>query len=197
VACEISAADELLLTEMLFAGAFNELSAQHAAALLSCFVAEDKADCPPLDDLLSGCLRQIQVRVLLCALRAQPLTQEHARRIAKVTNECKLPLEVEKYVDKFKPSMMGIVLAWCNGASFVDVCKIADIFEGVWVCARIHGLHVLCPGSIIRTMRRLEELLREMRNAAHAIGNTQLKEKFDEARTRMKRDIVFAASLYL
>jgi ATP-dependent RNA helicase DOB1 len=46
-------------------------------------------------------------------------------------------------------------------------------------------------------MRRLEELLREMRNAAHAIGNTQLKEKFDEARTRMKRDIVFAASLYL
>lgn len=58
-------------------------------------------------------------------------SQEHARRIAKVTNECKLPLEVEKYVDKFKPSMMGIVLAWCNGSSFVDVCKIADIFEGV------------------------------------------------------------------
>lgn len=46
-------------------------------------------------------------------------------------------------------------------------------------------------------MRRLEELLREMRNAAHAIGNTALKEKFDEGRQRLKRDIVFAASLYL
>ena len=52
-------------------------------------------------------------------------------------------------------------------------------------------------GSIIRTMRRLEELMREMRNAAHAIGNMELKSKFDEARTCMKRDIIFAASLYL
>ena len=52
-------------------------------------------------------------------------------------------------------------------------------------------------GSVIRTMRRLEELLREMRNAAHAIGNMPLRDKFDETRERMKRGIVFAASLYL
>ena len=62
MACEISAADELLLTEMLFAGVFNELSPQNCAALLSVFVAEGRGECPALDDELNACLRQVQVR---------------------------------------------------------------------------------------------------------------------------------------
>eukprot|EP00121_Abeoforma_whisleri_P004566 Awhi_evm1s4126 len=51
-------------------------------------------------------------------------------------------------------------------------------------------------GSIIRCMRREEELLRQMSNAAKAIGNTELENKFAEGNTKIKRDIVFAASLY-
>ena len=35
-------------------------------------------------------------------------------------------------------------------------------------------------GSIIRAMRRLEELLRQMCQAAKAIGNTELENKFAE-----------------
>ena len=38
VACEISSADKPLLTEMMFNGLFNDLSAEQATALLSCFV---------------------------------------------------------------------------------------------------------------------------------------------------------------
>lgn len=52
-------------------------------------------------------------------------------------------------------------------------------------------------GSIIRSMRRLEELLRQMIQAAKNIGNTELENKFSEAIKLLKRDIVFAASLYL
>lgn len=52
-------------------------------------------------------------------------------------------------------------------------------------------------GSIIRTMRRLEELLLELRMAAKAIGNTELESKFEQASQKIKRDIAFAASLYL
>lgn len=36
------------------------------------------------------------------------------------------------------------------------------------------------PGSIIRCMRRLEEVLRQMCSAAKAIGNTELENKFAE-----------------
>ena len=35
-------ADELLLTEMVFNGAFNDLTAQQCVALLSCFVFQEK-----------------------------------------------------------------------------------------------------------------------------------------------------------
>jgi len=42
VACEISTGDELLLTEMIFNGAFNNLTVEQTVALLSCFVFEEK-----------------------------------------------------------------------------------------------------------------------------------------------------------
>jgi ATP-dependent RNA helicase DOB1 len=42
VACEISTGDELLLTEMIFGGVFNTLEPEHVAALLSCFVFQEK-----------------------------------------------------------------------------------------------------------------------------------------------------------
>lgn len=44
---------------------------------------------------------------------------------------------------------------------------------------------------------RLEELLRQLGDAAKAIGDTILEEKFREACTKMRRDIIFAASLYI
>ena len=52
-------------------------------------------------------------------------------------------------------------------------------------------------GSIIRCMRRLEELLRQMIQAAKSIGNAELEERFSEAIKLIKRDIIFASSLYL
>lgn len=42
VACEISSGDELLLTEMMFGGVFNTLTPEQCAALLSCFVFQEK-----------------------------------------------------------------------------------------------------------------------------------------------------------
>lgn len=42
VACEISTGDELMLTEMMFGGTFGDLAPEHCAALLSCFVFQEK-----------------------------------------------------------------------------------------------------------------------------------------------------------
>uniref|UniRef100_A0A914W8B0 Superkiller viralicidic activity 2-like 2 n=1 Tax=Plectus sambesii TaxID=2011161 RepID=A0A914W8B0_9BILA len=166
VACEISAADELLITEMLFGGVFNELTAPQAAALLSTFVFQENAESGQLADDLSGCLRSMQ---------------QYARRIAKVTAEAKLEIDEDAYVESFRPHLMDVVHSWCSGATFAEILKKTDVFEG----------------SIIRALRRLEELLREMVNASKSIENKEMEAKFEEARTRLKRDIVFAASLYL
>ncbi|XP_072023609.1 exosome RNA helicase MTR4-like [Amphiura filiformis] len=167
VACEISSADELLLTEMMFNGVFNSLNAEQCVALLSCFVFEEKTKTQPrLREELAGPLRQMQ---------------DSARRIAKVSTEAKMELDEEDYVGSFKPELMDVVFAWAKGASFSQIIKMTDIFEG----------------SIIRTFRRLEELMREMCHAARAIGNTELENKYADGITKIKRDIVFAASLYL
>jgi hypothetical protein len=44
IACELSSADELLLTEMMFNGVFNDLTPEQSAAVLSCFVSDEKCN---------------------------------------------------------------------------------------------------------------------------------------------------------
>jgi ATP-dependent RNA helicase DOB1 len=51
-------------------------------------------------------------------------------------------------------------------------------------------------GSIIRTLRRLNELLKQMANASNLIGNEELGNRFTEAAEKVFRGIVQAASLY-
>jgi len=168
VACEISTGDELILTEMIFNGLFNELTVEQTVALLSCFVFQEnsKEENYTIREELKGPFRTLQ---------------ETARRIAKVSIESKLGIDEEEYVKSFTPQLMDMVFAWCNGAKFSQICKMTDIFEG----------------SIIRAIRRLEELLRQMCVAAKSIGNTELENKFSEGISKIHRDIVFAASLYL
>ncbi|KAG8235608.1 hypothetical protein J437_LFUL014653 [Ladona fulva] len=156
-----------MMTEMMFQGMFTNLSPAQCVALLSCFVCEEKSnEAPKLTTELSGALRQMQ---------------DLARRIAVISREAKLDVNEDNYVDQFKPFLMDIVYAWCKGASFAQLCKMTEIFEG----------------NIIRCMRRLEEVLRQLCQAAKNIGNTELENKFSEGIKIMKRDIVFAASLYL
>jgi len=167
VACEISTADELLATELIFNGVFNSLEPEHIVALMSCLIYQEKSkETVKLKEELAGPLR---------------ILQEASRRIATVCQDCKLPVDVEEYVQSFKPDLMDVVFAWCKGAKFSDICKMTDIFEG----------------SIIRAMRRLEELLRQLSAAAKSIGNEELEKRFDTGSEKLKRDIVFAASLYL
>ena len=42
--CLVCSGDELLLTEMIFNGVFNDLTVQQCVALLSCFVFEEKVN---------------------------------------------------------------------------------------------------------------------------------------------------------
>lgn len=52
-------------------------------------------------------------------------------------------------------------------------------------------------GSLIRLFRRLEELLRQVAQAAKVMGNEELEQKLETALSKVRRDIVAAQSLYL
>jgi ATP-dependent RNA helicase DOB1 len=167
VACEISTGDELLLTELIFNGTFTDLNPEQCAALLSCFVFDEKSkEAPALRPELKEPYQAVQTM---------------ARQIAKVSRESKLEITEDDYLQKFKYELMEVVYQWAKGATFVQICKITDVFEG----------------SLIRMFRRLEELIRQMIMAAKTIGNDDLEKKMEKALELIKRDIVSAASLYL
>ncbi|RKP03550.1 hypothetical protein CXG81DRAFT_9419 [Caulochytrium protostelioides] len=173
VACEISAGDELMLTELMFNGVFNDLTPAECVALLSVFCWDEKSNATQKGG-------QVKTRENL--MKPFHVVQETARKIAKVAIEARMQgMDEEKYVESFNPELMEVVYAWCQGTRFSLICKMTDAFEG----------------SIIRAMRRIEELLRQMGTAAKSIGNDALEAKFADGSVKLKRDIVFAASLYL
>ncbi|KAG8544786.1 hypothetical protein GDO81_021855 [Engystomops pustulosus] len=51
-------------------------------------------------------------------------------------------------------------------------------------------------GLIVRCVQRLDEACRDLRSAARLVGDATLCAKMDAASQLIKRDIVFAASLY-
>ncbi|ODQ79273.1 hypothetical protein BABINDRAFT_162307 [Babjeviella inositovora NRRL Y-12698] len=167
VACEISTGDELLLTELIFNGTLNELTPEQNAALLSCFVFQERSkETPRLKPELAEPLKSLQ---------------EMASKIAKVFKDSKLEIVEKEYVESFRSELMEVVFSWCQGATFTQICKMTDVYEG----------------SLIRMFKRLEELLRQLVVAAKTIGNVALEEKMEKALTLVHRDIVSAASLYL
>ena len=107
VACEVSTGDELLLSELLFNRFFNELTPEQCAAVLSCFISEEKSqDTSQLKDELAKPFRDIQAQ---------------ARIIAKVSQESKLALNEDEYVQTFKHQLMEVVYAWAHGSSFAQI----------------------------------------------------------------------------
>lgn len=167
VACEISSADELTLTELMFNGVLKDIKVEEMISLLSCFVWREKLQeaQKPRDEL----------EMLFMQL------QDTARKVAKVQLECKVQMDVDSFVSSFRPDVMEAVYAWAKGSKFYEIMEMSQVFEG----------------SLIRAIRRLEEVLQQLIQAAKSIGETELEVKFEEAVTKIKRDIVFAASLYL
>ncbi|KAK7550811.1 ATP-dependent RNA helicase DOB1 [Phyllosticta citricarpa] len=167
VACEISTGDELVLSELLFNGFFNELTPEQCAAALSVFIFEEKSnDTSSLREELAKPFRDIQAQ---------------ARIVAKVSQESKLNLNEDEYLNGFKHQLMEVVYSWSKGATFAEICKMTDVYEG----------------SLIRLFRRLEELLRQIAQGAKVMGSSDLEQKFEKALEAIRRDLVAAQSLYL
>lgn len=108
VACEISSTEghELLLSELLFDRFFNELTPEMCAAVMSCFIFDEKIETTQLKEELSKPYREIQAK---------------ARIIAKVSQECKLEVNEEEYIQKLKWQLMETVYAWAQGRPFIEI----------------------------------------------------------------------------
>ena len=105
-----------------------------------------------------------------------------AMTLGQVQFECGLDVSPYSYkTSTLNFGLMEVAYEWANGMEFVDICELTNIQEG----------------NIVRSITQLDQACRNVRNAARVIGDPKLFIKMEEASTLIKRDIVFAASLYI
>jgi len=168
VACELSTAagHELLLTELIFHNAFADLQPAEVASVLSCFVFQTSRCCEPS---LTPHLVKCQARFI-----------NKATEVGQLQHDCGISIAVEDYVQSLHFGLMEVVHEWARGTPFAKITELTDVQEGL----------------IVRCIQRLDEALRDVRKAAHIVGDPVLEQKAVDASAAIKRDIVFAASLY-
>lgn len=169
IACEVSAGDEIIVTELMVNGNFQKLDPESIAAICSCLVFSETKNEPvePKHPVLADAYNKLSGII---------------KKVASVLVECKIDINEEEYINSFKPDLVEVTYKWCKGKKFEEICKLTEIYEG----------------TIIRCLRRLEELLKQLALVAKTqLQNPELYEKLETASQKLKRGIVFAASLYL
>ncbi|KAI8093373.1 NUC185 domain-containing protein [Halteromyces radiatus] len=166
VACEINSADELLLTELVLDNVFADFEPAEVVSLLSAFVFQERNASEP--------------RLTPKLTKGKDIILTYARKVAQIQADCGLPISVEDYVNGLKFGLVEVVYEWARGLPFKHITDLTDVLEG----------------SIVRCISRLDETCREVMGAARMVGDTSLYKKMEQAEEDIKRDIVFAASLY-
>jgi len=169
-ACEINSANELIAAEILFSGVFSNSEVQDIAALLAPLVFVDQQK----DDQSGSRLRPRLANVY-------KVSTDAATTVAEAILDANIDLNKNEFLKALSPNMMEVVFQWAQGATFSEVLHVTTAYEG----------------TVIRVIRRLDELLAQLACASCAIGNYELQALFESTRTCIKRDIVFVASLYI
>ncbi|KAK1311815.1 hypothetical protein QJS10_CPA07g00050 [Acorus calamus] len=168
VACEMNSGEELICTECLFENQLDDLEPEEAVAIMSALVFQQKKTSEP----------SLTPKLALAKQRLY----ETAKRLGELQAHFKVSIDPEQYIEEnLKFGLVEVVYEWAKGTPFADICELTDVPEGL----------------IVRTIVRLDETCREFRNAAAIMGNSALHKKMEAASNAIKRDIVFAASLYV
>ncbi|XP_072845130.2 superkiller complex protein 2 isoform X1 [Pogona vitticeps] len=157
---------ELLLTQLLLDNTLTDLRPEEIVALLSCTVCQVRT--------------QVEPQLPSVLQKGIEHIRSVAEEIALLQRKCGLQESVEDFVEQYKFGLVEVVYEWARGMPFAEIARLTDVQEGI----------------IVRCIQRLDETCREMRNAARVTGEPTLHAKMEAASNMIKRDIVFAASLY-
>ncbi len=171
IASVIFGSDELLLTEVIFSGSLKSLTSKQIDMIMSLFVNEE-------------ILRE-NVPIKIKNEKLSDVFFE-IKKILEFIVSVNVDAEMENYdqeeaLNKLNPSMFEVIEKWFDGNTFLEICKKSKMYEG----------------SIIRNIKRLYELLKQLAECCLILGNKELKEKIEAGSERLYRGIVFTSSLYI
>lgn len=170
VACEIHSADELVLTELVLENVLAEYEPEEIVALLSAFVFQEKTESTPK---LTPRLEKGQEAIIRISERVNDFQVLH--QVIQSSEDS------NDFASKPRFGLAEVVYEWAKGMSFNRITDLTDVMEG----------------TIVRTISRLDETCREVKNAAKLVGDPSLYTKMQQAQELIKRDVIFAASLYM
>ena len=156
---------------MIFENLLKDLNPEEIAAILSGFVYQQKEGAPPPNQKVE----QLKGQVIEVARRVGLLQQKYGMM------QC-----AQDFVDELKFGLMSVTYDWAQGKAFKEVVDGTNIQEGI----------------IVRTLQRLDEVIADIRSAAELFGDlslgdgSSLVEKMEQTSKCIRRDIVFAGSLY-
>eukprot|EP00599_Poterioochromonas_sp_BG-1_P015484 CAMPEP_0173158050 /NCGR_PEP_ID=MMETSP1105-20130129/16054_1 /TAXON_ID=2985 /ORGANISM="Ochromonas sp., Strain BG-1" /LENGTH=477 /DNA_ID=CAMNT_0014075761 /DNA_START=295 /DNA_END=1728 /DNA_ORIENTATION=- len=184
VCCELNACNELLGTEILYHHLLDLLEPAEAMAMLSCLVFQEK-NTSGESILLSPTMEIVKqeiISILYQLNTLQILEGITTDEIDTTGNNPENPDEItsinsSKVIVNF--GLCFIAYQWCCGLSLQEIMKSCELQEG----------------AIIRSMMRLEELGRDIQNAAKVMRDRPLYEKMVKGCKLIRRDIITAASI--
>lgn len=171
VACEVNSGWELIITELVLDNFLGDFEPEEIVALLSCFVYEGKTN-EEEDPCITPRLDKGKKRILAIEEKLLKVYSD---------NQVLLTSEEEEFLERKRFALVNVVYEWARGMSFNEIMQMS----------------VEAEGTIVRVITRLDEICREVKSAALIVGDSTLHSKMTEAQEKIKRDIVFCASLYL
>lgn len=171
VGCEINSGWELAITELILDNFLGDFEPEEIVALFSCFVYEGKTN-DEEDPPLTPRLERGKQRILDISKNVLDVCSD---------NQIALTSEETEFLERKRFALMNVVYEWARGLSFNEIMQMSTEAEG----------------TIVRVITRLDEVCRQVKSAALIVGDSTLHSKMSEAQERIKRDIVFCASLYL
>ncbi|ANB12672.1 SKI complex RNA helicase subunit SKI2 [Sugiyamaella lignohabitans] len=170
VACEISSGFELIVTELVLNNFLGEYEPEEIVALLSAFVFEGNTKIDV--ETVTPRLDQGRARILDIVTSTNKVFEAH--QVLMTQDEA-------EFTERMRFGLMEVVYEWARGMSFNSITQLTDVQEG----------------TIVRVITRMDEICREVMAAARIIGDSTLYDKMLLAQEKIKRDIVFCASLYI
>jgi antiviral helicase SKI2 len=173
VADEIQSTDKIITTELLYSGMLNKLTNEECVALFSVLVSNVKAGpkCQPCVETLSENFNEALLFLDATCDRLIEIESQYS----VVDTDCDKDKRLNYY-------FYELIHAWATKTPFLEVVKASP------------GLD---EGTIVRMVNCVERMTQHIKAAARVMGDSKLSQRMEECSVLIKRDIIFAPSLYL
>uniref|UniRef100_A0AC34GNH1 Helicase C-terminal domain-containing protein n=1 Tax=Panagrolaimus sp. ES5 TaxID=591445 RepID=A0AC34GNH1_9BILA len=168
--------DTVFLTELIFENKFQHRTCSEIAAMISPLIAQHNFSRNKETERICK-IKTKHPELCETINKLKKEIAEMANKIDQIEGKHNV---VHARNQDLTFGLMEVVYQWAEGKPFNHIVRLTHADEG----------------AIVRCIQRLDDVLKDIRNAGRIIGDNTLIQKMKETSVAIRRDIVFAPSLY-